>query len=138
MEVMFTKLSSKLILFMLVILLLLVACGDETSTETGQSAVQSGQELFQKDILAAKAGCKTCHSLEPGVTIVGPSLAGIASRAGERVPGLTAEEYIRQSILEPNAHVVEGFVAGTMPQDWGDGLTAEQIDQLVAYLMTLE
>jgi hypothetical protein len=51
---------------------------------------------------------------------------------------MTAEEYSRQSILEPNAHVVEGFVPGTMPQDWGDGLTAEQIDQLVAYLMTLE
>ena len=62
--------------------------------------------------------------------IVGPSLQGIGSRHDEA--------YIRQSILDPNAVVVEGFPADTMPAVWGTELSGEQVDQLVAYLLTLK
>jgi hypothetical protein len=64
-------------------------------------------------------------------------MAGIAGRAGGVVSGMSAEDYLRQSILEPDAHLVEGFPAGTMPQVWSDVLSTEQVDQLIAYLMTL-
>ena len=65
-------------------------------------------------------------------------MAGIATRAGTTIAGTTAEDYIRQSILEPDAHLVEGFPAGTMPQVWGDELSDEQLSNLVAYLLTLK
>jgi hypothetical protein len=65
-------------------------------------------------------------------------MAGIASRAGTSVDGQSAEEYLRLSILEPNAHIIEGFSEGLMPANWGDNLSQEQVEQLIAYLLTLK
>ena len=110
---------------------------EEAQEETGeQDLVALGKELFHQNPLGQNAGCVTCHSTEPGVQLVGPSLAGIATTAAERVDGMSAEDYIRQSILEPNAYTVEGFPEGLMPA-YSD-LSPEQIDALVAYLMTLK
>ncbi|MFN8450867.1 MAG: hypothetical protein U0521_20370 [Anaerolineae bacterium] len=55
------------------------------------------------------ANCATCHSLQPDVVIVGPSLDGVATRAEARVTGMSAGEYLRTSILDPGAFVVPGF-----------------------------
>jgi mono/diheme cytochrome c family protein len=53
------------------------------------------------------------------------------------VSGLSAEEYLRQSILEPNVQTVGGFTTNIMPA-WSDKLTKEQVGDLVAYLLTLK
>lgn len=98
----------------------------------------AGRSLYFEGTLGTNTGCRICHSLDPGVTLVGPSFDGIATRAATRVPGMSAEEYIRESILDPNAYVVEGFPAGQMLQNFGDLLTTEDIDNLVAFLLTLE
>ncbi len=98
----------------------------------------AGRSLYFEGTLGTNAGCRICHSLDPGVVLVGPSFSGIATRAATRVPGLSAEEYLRQSILEPNAYVVDGFPAGQMLQNFGELLTEEDIDNLVAFLLTLE
>jgi ferredoxin/coenzyme F420-reducing hydrogenase delta subunit len=97
-----------------------------------------GESLYYETSVGTNAGCRLCHSLDPDVVLVGPSFAGIAIRAASRVPGLSAEEYIRQSILEPNAYVVPGFPAGQMVQNLGDVLSDEQVDDLVAFLMTFK
>ncbi len=97
-----------------------------------------GEELFKQTTLNGAPGCITCHSLDPDVTLVGPSLAGVATRAAEREPGKSAEEYLRESILDPNAYVVEGFPEGVMPQNFGDVLSEEEINDLVAFLLTLK
>ncbi|RMF50249.1 MAG: hydrogenase iron-sulfur subunit [Anaerolineae bacterium] len=99
---------------------------------------EAGRRLFYENSLGTNAGCRICHSLEPGVRLVGPSLAGVATRAATRVPGMSAEEYLRQSILEPDAYVVEGYPAGQMVPHLGDILSKEQVDDLVAFLMTLK
>ncbi|MFQ5873912.1 MAG: c-type cytochrome, partial [Dehalococcoidia bacterium] len=78
--------------------------------------------------------CNVCHSLD-GTVGLGPSLQGIASKAVTRVSGLSAEEYIRQSILDPAAFLVEGF-SPVMPLDFGDTLTDQQLDDVVAFLLT--
>jgi nitric oxide reductase subunit C len=114
---------------------LLAACG---GTGDGGGDAAAGEELFSMSIIGSQPGCITCHSLEPGTVVVGPSMAGIASRAGSQVSGLSAEDYIRQSILEPDAYVVEGFDPGVMVQVWEDELTDEQIDSLISYLLTLQ
>jgi hypothetical protein len=48
---------------------------------------------------------------------------------------MTAEEYITQSILDPNAFVVEGFQPDLMPKDFGEKLSDEQLADLVAFLL---
>jgi hypothetical protein len=72
------------------------------------------------------------------VVIVGPSQAGLATRAQSRVAGMSAADYIHQSIVEPNAYVVEGFAEGLMYQFYGEDLTEQEINDLVAYTLTLE
>ena len=70
--------------------------------------------------------------------IVGPSLAGVAGRAGGRVPGMSAEDYLYQSILDPDAFKAPGFDEVAMDPTLGKTLTIEQVDDLVAFLKTLE
>jgi ferredoxin/mono/diheme cytochrome c family protein len=94
----------------------------------------AGRKVFTDQALG---GCDVCHSLEPGVQRVGPSLSGVADRAGDRVPGLSAEQYLRQSVLDPDAYVVDGFRPGQMLPIYGERLSDEQIDSLIEYLQTL-
>jgi ferredoxin/coenzyme F420-reducing hydrogenase delta subunit/cytochrome c551/c552 len=106
-------------------------------TRVGPDAT-AGEDLYYETSLGTNAACRICHSLQPGVDLVGPSFVGIASRAGDRVPGLTAEEYLYQSITNPDAYIVEGYPAGQMVPNLAEILTEEQIDDLIAFLMTLE
>ena len=88
--------------------------------------------------------------MAPGVNLAGPSLAGVATRAAQIVgsPDYKGEAkdvagYIRESIVEPSAHVVPGAMYSAngisfMPNTYGKDLKPEQIDQLVAYLSTFK
>ena len=98
----------------------------------------AGKGIYYEAAAGVNAGCRICHSLEKDEVIIGPSFYGIATHAGNRVPGLTAEEYLRQSIVEPNAFVVPSFPEGQMIQNFGNILTEEQINDLIAFLMTME
>ncbi|MBI5823643.1 MAG: hydrogenase iron-sulfur subunit [Chloroflexi bacterium] len=98
----------------------------------------AGEQLYYETASGVNAGCRICHSLEKNEKIIGPSFYGIATRAAERIPGMTAEEYLRQSIVEPNAFVVPDYPEGQMIQNFGSILTEEQINDLIAFLMTME
>ncbi len=110
---------------------------DYTDTHIGGDPLE-GEKLYFEASLGTNAGCRICHSLEPDVVLVGPSFAGLAERAAHRVSGLSAEQYIRQSILEPDAYIVPGFPAGQMVPGLGEALTAHQLDDLVAFLLSLK
>ncbi|RZV45914.1 MAG: cytochrome c [Acidimicrobiia bacterium] len=125
--------------FMIICLLLLAGCGGGSSSEADTpSAARPGHEIFEERILGPNPGCITCHSLDPETTLVGPPIAGVASRALSRVEGQRAEEYLRLSILEPSAYVVDGFDDGKMPADWQEVLSEAEITALVGYLLTLK
>ena len=121
------------------IALLLASCGGgepASSQPTVDRSVDSiGAELFNERVVGSNPGCVTCHALDEDVVLVGPSLAGLTNRAGTRVPGTAADDYVRQSILEPDAHIVAGFESGQMPGGWEELLTAEQVDSLVDLLL---
>ena len=119
---------SLLFVLLLALMVVLTACGGGGG-ETTDSAAKAGEELFAQTVIGSQAGCIPCHSLDAGVVIVGPSMDGIGNRG---------EDYLKESILDPDAKLADGFPAGTMPQVWGDELTSEQVDQLVAYLLTLK
>jgi cytochrome c2 len=140
------KLTLTILLFLL-LSLGLAACGggDDESAESGSETstvgdAANGERLFNESIIGAASapGCITCHSLEPGVVIVGPSHSDVGTRAETAVPGMSAEDYLRQSIVEPNAHITEGYTEGVMYQNFGEELTNSQINDLVAFLLTLK
>ena len=76
--------------------------------------------------LLTSKGCVACHDVTGTKRLVGPPLTGVAER-------LSAAE-IRQSIVEPDAVVAEGFLPGLMLQDFAETLTPEELDQLVSHL----
>jgi nitric oxide reductase subunit C len=112
----------------------------------GSSPIAQGEALFR----SVTPSCTACHSIAPGVNMAGPTLAGIGARAKQVVgspdykgKAKDVESYIRESIVAPSAHLVPGAMysaGGTsfMPNTYGKDLKPEQIDQLVAYLATLQ
>ncbi|HEY8555388.1 MAG TPA: c-type cytochrome [Burkholderiales bacterium] len=113
------------------------------TAESNPAAI--GEALFR----SVTPACNACHSIAPGVNLAGPTLAGIAARAEQivaspeyRGKAKDAAGYIRESIVAPSAHLVPGPMYSAngvsfMPATYGETLKPEQIDDLVAYLVTL-
>ena len=91
-----------------------------------------------REITETKGLCRTCHTIGQSGALRFPDLAGIASRAAERVPGLSALDYMAQSMYEPDSFVVPGFNPG-MPtiNKPPIGLTDQEILCVIAYLQSL-
>jgi len=123
-----------LLLLTAAILMILGACGSSSTDNAAANAsgadLEAGKRIYQ-------ANCSSCHSTDKGVVLVGPSLAGLSSRAGSIVSGLDAEAYIQQSILEPEAYLNDGY-QNLMPPIYAEQLTQEDLDNLVAYLLTIK
>jgi LSD1 subclass zinc finger protein len=115
------------------LVIVLTACG--AGENSGGGDAKAGETLFNSGG-ASQVPCATCHSVD-GVTLVGPTLQGVGTKAGERMEGISAEDYLQQSITQPSVYLVEGY-ADVMYKDYAERLSEEEIDNLVAYLMTLE
>lgn len=103
--------------------------------------VCQGQALFLTvpDNAAPQAlWCSLCHTFG-GVSagLIGPDLTSLSTEASNRVPGLTAAEYIEESIREPEAFIceVERCTAGLMTSSITQDLADDQVNALVAFLM---
>lgn len=96
-----------------------------------------GEALFNEFQSATGFACATCHHADSEERLVGPGLKGISQRAASRVEGLSAVDYIHQSIVDPSAFVVPDYPDNLMPKVFGQIFTNAQINNLTAYLMTL-
>jgi mono/diheme cytochrome c family protein len=76
-------------------------------------------------------GCLGCHKLGSEGGAVGPAFDGIGSRL--------TRDFIRESILDPNAALARGYeqLRGVMPPNFGQQMTAAQLEALVAFLASL-
>jgi cytochrome c oxidase subunit 2 len=89
-------------------------------------------------LLYSKRGCNACHSLD-GVKGVGPSwkgIAGISENCGTAGMVTVDDAYLRESMMEPNAKVVNGFLP-IMPTYKGV-LTDREVEALIAYINSLK
>ncbi|MBL6962209.1 MAG: cytochrome c oxidase subunit II [Bacteroidetes bacterium] len=88
-----------------------------------------------------KNACIACHSLD-GSKIVGPSFKGLYGRSitvetdGKTRILLADDEYIKRSIYEPNADVVEGYNKGLMIS-YKDKLTEEEMAEVIDFIKSL-
>lgn len=100
----------------------------------GSDVELSGEQIY------VKAGCIGCHAtsrVEGATADVGPSLNGLGSMAGTRMPGTTSEVYVRQSILNPEAFIVDGYEPMSMPSNLRAAMTDSEFETLIAWLLTL-
>jgi mono/diheme cytochrome c family protein len=96
--------------------------------QAGLAGATTGEQIF------TAAGCASCHTLAKANASgnIGPSLDELAQAAGEQEG--TPEDFVRESLLDPDAVVAEGFQAGVMPPFEGR-LNDEQLQTLVEYLL---
>lgn len=113
--------------------------GARPTREIVPGDVEAGRALFTGERkVAGFVPCSYCHYIEPTQhALVGPPLKGIAERAASRVPGMSAAEYLYESIVSPDARVVKGTPKGTMFHRYDNRLTKRDIEDIIAYLMTL-
>ena len=104
---------------------------EEGPAVSGLTPAELGERIYNEK------GCNACHSTD-GSVVLGPTFKGLVGRTGENADGSTFtsdENYIRQSILEPQAQIVKGFQP-VMPSFKGI-LTDDDISALIAYMKTL-
>lgn len=109
--------------------------------ETVMAATMTSEDLAHvgQEIAGGKGLCLTCHTIgKTGGALRFPDLAGIATRAGTREPGVDALHYMAQSIYHPDAFIVPGFNPG-MPQIDKPpiALNDQEILAVIAYLQSL-
>jgi cytochrome c oxidase subunit 2 len=95
----------------------------------GGGAAVDAKALFSSgDADTGATACATCHTLADAGAKgqVGPDLDKV-------LKGKDAT-FIKESILDPNKEIAPGFQPGVMPGNFGDTLSAEQVDALVKYL----
>ncbi|HMN27970.1 MAG TPA: cytochrome c [Caldilineaceae bacterium] len=106
-----------------------------TPTTSSEAGAGSTANLTPPQLFV-NMGCAGCHKLGTvGVGVTGPDLNQLPEVAGTRVPGEDAATYVHNSIVTPNAHVVEGFQPNLMPQNFSERMNEDQIQQLVKWLL---
>jgi len=129
-------------LLLLSLLFTMAACANPLAPSAGVDTTRVGEAAAGWRVFdeISTPACGSCHSLEPGRVIVGPSLAGIGAKAPYRTsdPPVPAAEFLQRSIIEPDADIAPGFAAKVMPTTYSTQLTEEQIADLVAFMLSLQ
>lgn len=104
--------------------------------DEGESAADFGKRIY------SRRGCNACHSID-GKAGTGPTWLGLWGKTEQlqdgtsvTIEGDVGMNYIKDSILNPNAKLVTGF-AGGMPSFQGQ-LDDKQIDAVIEYIKTLK
>ena len=116
--------------------------GSDIFVELPEGDVAAGQVLAEQTL-----GCTACHTL----TAVGPSweaadgLPGMGVRGGIHIQqdnytgnATSSDQYLIESVVETNIHIVEGFQPNIMPNDFGERVTLQDMADLLAFLKTFE
>jgi cytochrome c oxidase subunit 2 len=105
------------------------------------------------EMWAGEFACAGCHTID-GTASVGPTWQGLFGQEEALADGSTItvdEEYLVESIINPNSHIVAGFQPNVMPPNFEqqfdqrqNGIAEEQgvevdiLADLIAYIRTLE
>lgn len=130
-------------------LLLISACRQRDDVQVGPGTVAEEASLATlrargRDLFFDRGRCVACHKIAgkgdkergPNLGIGGGFSDPVAVRAAQRKPDLEPIEYLVESIVDPDAYVVEGYVRGIMkhPDQPPIELADEEMVALAAYL----
>jgi cytochrome c2 len=121
---------------------LIDAVGTDLNVELPAGDAAKGADLAKKTL-----ACTACHidSNTGPAWLPTSDAAGIGVRAEERYQAAdytgaatSAEQYLHEAIVLPDAYVVSGFQPGLMPKNFGEKLTKQDLADLIAYLLTIK
>ena len=105
----------------------------EDASKTALTPIESGKQAFSENL------CTQCHSVD-GKKGIGPSLGGVFTENERKMVDGTSvavdENYIRESIIEPQKHIVEGYPP--VMQSYQGRLSEKDIANIIDYLKSLE
>jgi cytochrome c oxidase subunit II len=114
--------------------------GDTTNTTEETTTSTAGVDLVAEGkTLSSRNGCAACHSPD-GASLVGPTWQGLYEKVETLDDGSTIvadDDYLKESIVDPDAKIVDGFVGGVMPKGFGDRLSDGDIGAIIAYIESL-
>lgn len=117
--------------------------GEQAFPPDARMVVPLGKAARGESLYNAMYGCVACHG-DPrvaGSNNVGPHLGGIGSSAHTRVEGMSAAQYIYDSILEPSAFIAPECKDGrpcqepTSMPEYSSLVTLQHVADLVAFLL---
>jgi mono/diheme cytochrome c family protein len=94
-------------------------------------APERGQSLFVSQ-------CAACHAVDGSGRSAGPDIKGMAERVEAVFPGRDLVDYMHESIVDIHAYVPDGYHGDVMPANYAETLSEQQIDDLVAYMMSIQ
>lgn len=104
----------------------LAACAEPPATDP----IARGRQVYRQ------LDCGRCHHIEGSGGRLAPELTHIGTVAETRRAGYAADDYIRESILEPGRYVVPGY-GDVMPRGLALRLSERDLEALVRYLASL-
>lgn len=111
---------------------------DFRSWLTAVSDIFAGRTLPEVgQLLLDREGCRACHSVD-GSQVVGPTFLNVYGHEFRTTTGevvLADDAYIKESILDPNASVIEGFQPVMTP--YAGKLDDREIEAIIEYLKTI-
>ena len=105
--------------------------GGATTTGGGGGDAAAGKAVF------ASSGCASCHTFQPAGSSgsIGPNL-DTAPASDAKADNMALPAFLKQSITDPNAYIAKGYSKGIMPSTFGSQLSAKQLNDLVAFLLS--
>lgn len=116
--------------------------GQDISVQLPAGNADAGKALTEGAL-----GCAACHVLAE----IGPPWAGndtmdpLAIRAATRFQqsdytgnASSEEQYLLESVIQPQIFIVQGFDQVQMPADFGDRITLQNMADLLAYMLTFK
>ena len=105
------------------------AAAPKTTTAAAAAPSAAGKAIF------VSAGCGACHTFKAAGTSanVGPDL-DTAPATDAKKANMSLADFVRESIVNPNAFIASGFPKGVMPQNFGTSLGKTKIDALVSFI----
>jgi cytochrome c551/c552 len=105
--------------------------GTTTSGGGGGGDVAAGKTVF------ASSGCASCHTFKPAGSsgTIGPNL-DTAPASDAKADNMPLAAFVKQSITDPNAYVPKGYSKGIMPSNFESQLSAKQLNDLVAFVLS--
>jgi mono/diheme cytochrome c family protein len=127
-----SPLVARAVLIVFAVLLLAGCGGEKTVAPTGPvegtlpKAIKGDAKAGKKVFL--NTGCGSCHTFSAAGTsgTTGPNLDQV-------LKGKSAD-FIKKSIVDPNAEIAPGYKPDIMPPSYGSQLTPKQLADLVAFL----
>src|SRR5207302_8689666 len=117
-------------------IVLSVAAYDAWYKSAGKPTTPAGGSVSPVTLFTKIAPCGACHTFTPAHSQgkIGPDLDHLKAAAAKA--GQPLEAYVRQSIEQPDAYITPGYAKGVMSASCCKQLSADQINQLVQYLVT--